>query len=308
MSTLNFPLNPTVDQLYSFGGKTWIWTGQAWRLNSDGAINNIPIGNTTPSTGAFTTVSAAGNITGNYFLGNGSQLTGLAPGNTIFSGNSNVLVYPNSAVTVSSNGVSNVMVVTSQDVTITGNLTVTGNATLSGNIIGDRIQNGNTSIDIQTINGNANISVSGVSNVAVFTPSGLDVTGNITVSGNVLGDLDVSGNVTANTYYGSGTALIGVLADRGNDTNNYNLLTQMGLYTVNRSSWSGVTGAPLDSQVFVGMLEVKNTGNTAIEQIFYPGTVTTDVKIQWNRANWNGVWTSWVRIINDEQIVSGGVF
>jgi len=59
------------------------------------------------------------------------------------------------------------------DATISGNLSVTGNATLSGNILGDRIINGNTSIEIQTASGNANVSVGGTSNVAVFTTAGL---------------------------------------------------------------------------------------------------------------------------------------
>lgn len=185
------------------------------------------------------------------------------------------------------------MVVTSQDVTITGNLTVTGNATLSGNILGDRLQNGNTSIDIQTANGNANISVSGESNVAVFTPTGLSVTG----------------NVSANVFSGSGTGLTSVLADRGSDTNNWDTLTQMGVYLVNRSSWSGTSGTPLDSQVFVGLLEVQTTQSQTTTQIFYPGQVeVSDVKMQWNRALWSGSWTPWVKMTNDGQQISGGVF
>jgi len=73
-------------------------------------------------------------------------------------------------------------------VAIVGDLSVTGNATLSGNILGDRIQNGTTQIDIQTPNGNANISVAGTSNVAVFTTTGLAVAGTVSVSG--------TGNVT----------------------------------------------------------------------------------------------------------------
>jgi valyl-tRNA synthetase len=83
----------------------------------------------------------------------------------------------------------------------------------------------------------------------------------------------------------------------------------MGIYTVNRTSWSGTVGTPLDSQVYVGMLEVKNSTNTAIEQIFYPGTVESgDVKIQWNRSNWANTWTQWIKIVNDYQIVYAGDF
>lgn len=239
-------------------------------------------------------VSTTGNVTGNFILGNGSQLTGInVTSSNLVNGNSNVQVYANSDIAISSNGVSNVIVVSSQDVTITGNLTVTGNATLSGNILGDRIQNGNTSIDIQTAGGNANISVGGVSNIAVFTTSGVDVTGNI----------------SANVFSGNGTGLTSVLADRGSDTNNWDTLTQMGVYLVNRSSWSGTQGTPLDSQVFVGLLEVQTSQAQTTTQIFYPGQVdTADIKIQWNRTLWSGTWTPWVKMTNDGQQISGGEF
>jgi hypothetical protein len=95
--------------------------------------------------------------------------------------------------------VPNVMVVSSTDVSITGNLTVTGNATLSGNILGDRIQNGNTQIDIQTVGGNANITVGGTSNVAVFATTGAFITGVTSVSGNVTGGNVLTGGLISAT-------------------------------------------------------------------------------------------------------------
>src|SRR6056300_650713 len=61
---LDFPASPSLNDEYTFGNKTWIWNGAAWKLKSDGAINDIPIGNSSPSTGAFTTLSASGTFTG----------------------------------------------------------------------------------------------------------------------------------------------------------------------------------------------------------------------------------------------------
>lgn len=95
MTILNFPTSPSLNDTYSFGGKTWVWNGQGWQLQTQGAINGIVIGNSTPAAGTFTTlsatgnttsgniltgglISATGNINGNYFIGNGSQLTGIA--------------------------------------------------------------------------------------------------------------------------------------------------------------------------------------------------------------------------------------
>lgn len=194
-------------------------------------------------------VSATGNITtSNFFIGNGAFLTGIVPssvdagnliGNTL---SSNVLfssltsVGTLSALSVAGNltsgnitslgqvfvatGVDTVNIqngavsasgnITASGATINGDLTVTGNATLSGNIVGDRITNGTTNIEIQTANGNANVTVGGVSNVAVFTTGGIDVTGNVSATGNITGgnivtsgaggDISGTGNVTAGGY------------------------------------------------------------------------------------------------------------
>jgi hypothetical protein len=96
------------------------------------------------------------------------------------------------------------MVVSQNGVDITGNLTVSGNATLSGNILGDRIQNGTTQIDIQTPSGNANITVGGTSNVAVFATTGQFVTGLISATGNITGGNILGGaNVNATTHTGT---------------------------------------------------------------------------------------------------------
>jgi hypothetical protein len=112
-----------------------------------------------------------------------TTVNSLSNGTTDFTINSSG---GNAAITVG--GTANVLLVTPTDVVVTGNLTVSGNATLSGNILGDRIQNGTTIIDIQTVNGNANVSVSGTSNVAVFANTGVFVTGVVSASGNVTGN------------------------------------------------------------------------------------------------------------------------
>jgi hypothetical protein len=201
------------------------------------------------------------------------------------------------------------------------------------------ISNGTSNVQVVSSGGNVTIGVAGTSNVAVFSTSGelvngnISATGNITgnyfvgngsaltgvvssASGNITGNLTVSGTAsitgnvtTGNNFVGNGAALTSTMTDRGNDQNDWNTLIQMGVYTVNRVSWSGTTGAPLDSQVFVGLLEVKNSKDTSIEQIFFPGTIeNSDVKIQWNRANWSGTWTPWIKIVNNDQVVVGGSY
>lgn len=95
------------------------------------------------------------------------------------------------------------------NVIITGDLTVSGNASLSGNISGDKLFNGTTSIEIQTSSGNANITVGGTSNVAVFTTAGLNITGVTSVSGNVIGgNINTAGQVSATGNVNGGNLTI----------------------------------------------------------------------------------------------------
>ena len=123
-----------------------------------------------------------------------------------------------------------------------------------------------------------------------------------------VGNVAAVGNISANYVIGNGTVLTSVMTDRGYDQNNYDTLTQMGVYTVNRVSWGGVTGAPTDSMVTVGLLEVKTSTNSTTVQSFFPGTITEDVKIQFDRTLWAGVWTPWVRLTSNGQQIEGGSY
>jgi hypothetical protein len=268
---------------------TWFFDYQAGILNFNGA--NIP----SQITGGVTGKSIY--IVGYRYVGpfgvGGSTPT------QIVSGTSNVSVVSSGGnVSVGIGGTGNVAVFSITGLSVTGNITgnyFIGNGSLLTGIStsGGNISNGTSNVNIATANGNVTIGVAGTSNVAVFTNTGVSLTG----------------NVTANYFVGNGSALTSVMADRGTDPNNWNTLIQMGVYTVNRVSWAGTVGTPLDSQVFVGLLEVKNSTDTALEQIFFPGTVeNTDQKIQWNRAYWSGSWTSWIKIVNDFQTVAGGDF
>ena len=202
------------------------------------------------------------------------------------------------------------------------------------------ISNGTSNVTVVSSGGNVTVGVGGTGNVAVFASTGEYVTGLISATGNitgnnlagktltinsitsddssyitiedglnVFGEISAVGNVMANTFVGNGVGLTSTLVDRGSDSNNWDLITQMGVYTVNRASWTGTINTPLDSQIFVGLLEVKNSMNMAIEQIFYPGTIdNTNIKMQWTRAYWSGTWTPWVLMTNDGQTLSGGEF
>jgi len=248
----------------------------------------------TSNVGSFN-FAGAGVVASN--IGNAVTITisGGTSGNVsnISNGTSNVsIASANGNVTVGVNGTNNVAVFDSGGLTIAGNISATGNviaANFIGNIVGNIIVPGANTQVIFNNNGSADAT-------AGFT---FDKTSNL---------VTVGGNVSAVGFVGNGGGLANVMADRGGDSNNWNNLTQMGIYLVNRTSWSGTVGTPLDSQIFVGLLEVVNATNTALTQIFYPATVSEDVKIQWTRSYWSGSWTGWILMTNSGQVITGGDF
>jgi hypothetical protein len=175
---------------------------------------------------------------------------------------------------------------------LSDNVSVTGNIT-AANFIG---------------NITANITVPGANTQVIFNDNGsADATAGFTFN-KTSNLVTVGGNVSAVGFVGNGAGLANVMADRGLDTNNWDVLTQMGVYLVNRTSWAGTVGTPLDSQIFIGVLEVVNATDTALSQIFYPATVSEDVKIQWTRTYWSGSWTGWILMTNSGQVIVGGDF
>jgi hypothetical protein len=157
-------------------------------------------------------------------------------------------------------------------VAITGNLSVSGNSTLSGNILGDRIQNGTTSIDIQTANGNANITIGGTSNVAVFATTGAYVAGLVSVTGNITGN-----NLVINSIRNDDSSFINI--EDGVNVNGEILAT--GNITGNNLVINSITS---DDSTFVTIEdgvnvdgEISATGNITGGNISTAGVVKTGV-------------------------------
>jgi hypothetical protein len=176
---------------------------------------NIAGGNiTTPGL-----ISATGNITGNYFIGNGSQLTGIT-------------------VSVS------------------------------------KISNGTSEANIGTSGGNANVSIGGVSNVAVFTTTGLNISGNISATG----------NISPGLFYGGGNmglvteAVTSPTFDFGSVTQSVDLIYQLGLVTAPGDAVNGVNiidytiiGTKLANGI---VLTTPNIGDATGTSVSITGNVT----------------------------------
>ena len=215
-----------------------------------------------------------------------AQISALSS-NSISSGTSNVRVFANGNVTTSAAGTANVLVVQSTGALITGDLSVTGNATLSGNILGDRIVNGTTSIEIQTANGNSNISVAGTSNVAVFASTGVFITGVNSVSGNVTGGNILTAGLISATGAITGAAITGtsLTVSTGNITGGNLLLSgaiidsaQLDIQT--SASNANIVFTPNGTGIVTVSTQVSAVGNVTGGNIRTAGLISATGAIQ----------------------------
>lgn len=123
-------------------------------------------------------ISAVGNISGSYFLGNGSQLTGI-DATSIQNGTSNVRVVSSGGnVAVGVGGTSNVAVFAT-----TGTY-VTGEVSASGNITGGNLTAGGITLNANAITSNGS--------TLTIDPAPVGQNGAVVIQGN----LSVTGNVT----------------------------------------------------------------------------------------------------------------
>ena len=213
------------------------------------------------TTGGITT---SGNITARYFIGNGSQLTGIVAttGSEVVNGNSNILIpSPGSNIVVTVNGTSNVVTFANTGMYVAGTVSASGN--ISGNYIlgngalltGINIGYGNSNVAdfLPTYTGNL-VSLTGpVTTTANVTGGNLRTTGQISATGNITGGnvntgrlnagyittgttISAVGNIATSSYFiGDGSLLTGINANYGNA----NVAAFLPTYTGNLVSLTG---------------------------------------------------------------------
>ncbi|MEI6053501.1 MAG: SprB repeat-containing protein, partial [Opitutaceae bacterium] len=167
-----------------------------------------------------------GNLNANYFIGNGSQLTGI-DATSIQNGTSNVRTFLDANVTISSAGNANILTVTGTGVNVAGTLnTGPGNIT-AGNINAGNLLTANYSTSVLTTAAQPNIT-------SVGTLTSLAITGNLTSGNANLGNLAqanyVQGTLTTAaqpniTSVGTLTSLAVTGNISGGNVNAGNLLT-----------------------------------------------------------------------------------
>ena len=212
-------------------------------------------------------ISVSGNVNAgtNYFIGNGSQLTGISGGGggtSISSGTSNVNVVSSGGnVTVGVGGTSNVAVFATTGEYVTGLLSV------SGNIAGGNILTGGLVSSTGTVTGSS------------FLGSVVSVTANVT-GGNILtgGLISATGRIFAASGNASAPGIT-FAADTGQDTGFYwvsdgiiGISTNATLrVTIDGSGNLSATGNVTGGNILTGGL-ISSTGNAIHSNVIINGT------------------------------------
>ena len=172
--------------------------------------------NITGTLGVSSNITAVGNVSGSYFIGNGSQLTGI-DATAIQNGTANVRAFNNANVTVSASGNANILVVTGTGANIAGTLNATGNANVGNlgatNIAGTLTTAAQT--NITSVGTLTSLAVTG--NITSGNLSGTSIVGTLTTAAQTnitsvgtLTSLGVTGNITGgNLSVGTGTVTVG---------------------------------------------------------------------------------------------------
>ena len=135
--------------------------------------------------------------------------------NVIQAGNSNVTVYSNADITITSAGTANVLTISNTGIAVLGTVSSTGNITanaasffigngsqLTGIATGtaNSIENGTSNIAIPTANGSIQFAVGGVANTLVIDPGSLTMYGSFATPKTILSNVIISANVNAMLY------------------------------------------------------------------------------------------------------------
>jgi hypothetical protein len=288
------------DGLYQHGGWVRDASDGTWKLFGnvvEEPTTTVDFANAVYEPMLAGTVTAIGNISGNYILGNGSQLTGIVAGggmtwttqantapSTPAAGDFWYDSYTDKKYQYTDDGVSNYWVDQSfptsySSLAVTGNI-VAGNVLITGNIVGNIVAETITANVIGAVTGNLTGNVFGnlIGNSygnSTGTHIG-NVTGNLTgavltaaqpaiTSVGTLSTLSVTGNITTSAYFfGDGSQLTGISSTGSfiaNGTSNVSIASTNGNITaaVGGTEILKITSAGIENSRANG---VGNIGNS----------------------------------------------
>jgi hypothetical protein len=168
---------------------------------------------------------------------------------------------------------------------------------------GTTILSANT-IPVTDISGIGTIATQNANNISVIGGNITALTSITANTGTIVGNLTVSNlTVTRNI-----TVLGNFFSDRGTDPSNWDSNLSLGMYYVNRTSWSATTGTPVDASTFRGLLTILASEDMVVQK-YQPNDTTSQYGSEWVRVKAPaGPWTSWSRVVGDTGVVEGGSY
>jgi len=260
------------------------------------------------SVGTLESVTATGNISGNYILGNGIYLTGITSAG-VANGTSNISIPTvNGNINLSSAGNANIVVVTGTGVNVAGTMNVTSNVSgsyfvgngfyLTGLDAAGRVANGTSNLSITTSGGNITMGVGGTANVFIATTTGVNIAGTLNVAtGTITSDKPT---IVTQTWNNSSVNFTGIkenitITNAGGDSLLMDLqVSSVSKFSVDRNG-TVVTGnitakilkgtSNIDIPTSSGNVTISSAGNANIVVVTGTGANITGVLNVSNSAN-----------------------
>jgi hypothetical protein len=164
-------------------------------LNANALQDKVPSSSNTATTIALRDIN--GNLSANFFIGNGSQLTGIITSvSNISNGNSNLNIpSANGNVTISAAGNANILVITGTGANVTGYANISGNANV-----------GNLGFGSGIVTGTGNITAGNLIGTIAAGSNSITTTGNIsganvTITANLI--INATAKISANSSLGT---------------------------------------------------------------------------------------------------------
>jgi hypothetical protein len=255
-------------------------------------------------------MSATGNVSGNYFIGNGSQLTGI----TGSYGNANVTAlmaaFGSNTISTTGNITSGNLITGGASGNITGvnyvnaNYFVGNGALLTGIANLTQIVNGTSNISIPSTNGVANVVIAGAvkatfSSTTLSANSAISASGNIdganiiaasdvTANGNIAGvNLNLSGGIEAvgsnmniATISATGNVRVGALTTAATPSSSGNVTVAGSISVAGNAALSTTTAATLSTTG-----NISSAGNITANYFLGNGSQLTGLASSYGNAN-----------------------
>jgi hypothetical protein len=94
---------------------------------------------------------------------------------------------------------------------------------------------------------------------------------------------------------------------QGSDPSNWDQNNRLGLYFVNRQSWSGTSGTPTEAST-IGLLTVVTSGDIIVQK-YQPYDVGSTYGSEYVRIKLaSGDWSDWNRTLGEGGFLDGGTF